>query len=174
MRLILPIAFATVMLSGCGSIKTYENLSQRTEIPLTTHVGGQVLKVERSSDLPNALGKSDIFGRKVDRGFTELRYQGISPDGRPVFRITEIETSSTETTMSRSGRRSTSFSAQNYGNQIYGNITTYDAPDGVTERLPPNTTEFAIPATRRSFSVGNVNVNIISNDEVSLVYSLSR
>ncbi|MCE1007580.1 hypothetical protein [Pseudomonas monteilii] len=174
MRLILPIALASVLLSGCSPIRTYENLSQNTEISLTTHVGGQVLKVERSSDLPNAFGKADLFGGKIDKGFTELRYQGMTPDGRPVFRLTEIETTSTETTMSRYGGRTTNFNVQSYGNQSYGTINSYAAPSGDTERLPPNTTEFAVPVKRRTFDVGNVRVTIMSFDETSIVYSLSR
>lgn len=174
MRLVLPIIFASVLVSGCSPIRTYENLSQYTETPLSAHVGGQVLKIERSTDLPNAFGKADVFGGKVDKGFTELRYQGTTQDGRLVFRLTEIDTASNETTMSRYGSRTTNFNAASYGNQVYGNITTYDAPEGETEMLPPNTTEFAIPSTRRFIDVSGVRVNIISNDEVSLTYSLSR
>lgn len=174
MRSMLPVVLVSILMTGCSPVRTYENLSQYTETPLTAHIGGQVLKVERSSDLPNAFGNADVFGGKVDRGFTELRYQGTTQDGRLVFRLTEIDTVSNESTMSRYGSRNTTFNAQSYGNQVYGNITTYDAPDGHTDRMPANTTEFAIPPERRSFSVGGVVVNIISNDEVSLVYSLSR
>ena len=102
----LAIAALVITLAGCGAtIQTYERLSQDTGRELSTHVGGQVLRVQRTSDLPNAFGKADVFGGKVNRGYTELRYQGLAPDGRLIFRVTEVETESTETTMSRYGGR---------------------------------------------------------------------
>jgi hypothetical protein len=63
------VSLALVLaLSGCGStIQTYERLDQNTGRDLSTHVGGQVLKIQRTSDLPNAFGKADVFGGKVNR-----------------------------------------------------------------------------------------------------------
>ena len=67
----------------CGNIRVAEqllhgsdNLAQSSATELNTHIGGQVFKIDRSTDLPNAFGKADIFGGKVNRGYTELRYQG--------------------------------------------------------------------------------------------------
>ena len=98
----ISILALVVALAGCGAtLQTYDRLTQESDREIMTHVGGQVLKVKRTTDLPNAFGNADIFGGKVDRGFTELRFQGIAQDGRAVFRVTEIETQSTETTMSR-------------------------------------------------------------------------
>ncbi len=173
MRLaILAVVFA---LAGCGTLQTYERLAQDTGRELQTHVGGQVLKVQRTSDLPNAFGKADVFGGKVNRGYTELRYQGLSPDGRAVLRVTEVETESTETTMSRYGGSTSTLNAQRVGTSVYGTVTTYDAPRGSTERLPPNTTQFAIdPSKTREFTVAGVKVQIINAAETSLSYQLSK
>lgn len=168
--------FLIAVLTGCGAtIQSYERLSQDTDRTLTTHVGGQVLKVQKSSDLPNAFGKADIFGGKVNRGYTELRYQGLAPDGRLVFRVTEVETESSETTMSRYGGSTSTLNAQRYGNSVYATVTTYDAPRGSTERLPPNTTEFAVdPSKAKEFEVGGVKVSVVSADETSITYRLGK
>lgn len=163
-------------LAGCGTtIQTYERLSQDTGRELSTHVGGQILRVQRTQDLPNAFGKADIFGGKVNRGYTELRYQGITADGRLVFRVTEVETESTETTMSRYGGSTSTLNARRVGNSVYGTVTTYDAPRGSTERLPPNTTEFALdPKRTKEFTIGGIKVVVMSATETSLAYQLVK
>jgi hypothetical protein len=169
------ILLLILILSGCGTIQTYEHLRQDTGRQILTHIGGQVLLIQRTSDLPNAFGKSDIFGGKVNRGYTELRYQGFAPDGRLLFRVTEVETESTETTMSRYGGSTSTFNTHRSGNSSYGTVSTYEAPRGSTERLPPNTTEFAVdPAKTKEFTVGGVMVQVINATETSLAYQLVK
>lgn len=128
-----------------------------------------------SQDLPNAFGKADVFGGKVNRGYTELRYQGITPDGRLVFRVTQVETESTETTMSHYGGSTSTLNARRVGNSVYGTVTTYDAPRGATERLPPNTTEFALdPKKTKEFTIDGFKVLVINASETSLAYQLAK
>ena len=163
-------------LAGCGAtIQTYDQLSQATGRQLSAHIGGQVLSVQRMQDLPNAFGKADIFGGKVNRGYTELRFQGLAADGRVVFRVTEVQTESNETTMSRYGGSTSTVNAQRVGNRVYGTVTTFDAPRGSTERLPPNTTEFAVdPKKTMSFCIAGIKVLVISATETSLEYQLVK
>ena len=172
----LVVLTLVIALAGCGAtIQTHERLSQDTGRDLSTHVGGQVLRVQRTQDLPNAFGKADVFGGKVNRGYTELRYQGITPDGRLVFRITEVETESSETTMSRYGGSTSTVNAQRVGNNVYGTVTTYDAPRGSTDRLPPNTTEFALDSKKtKEFTIGGIKVLVINASETSLAYQLIK
>ena len=174
----MRLVFLTLVLAlaGCGAtIQTHERLTHDTGRELSTHVGGQVLRVQRTQDLPNAFGKADVFGGKVNRGYTELRYQGITPDSRLVFRVTEVETESTETTMSRYGGSTSTLNAQRVGNSVYGTVTTYEAPRGSTERLPPNTTEFALdPKKTKEFTIGGIKVLVINASETSLAYQLTK
>lgn len=65
-------------LAGCTTVQTYGRVTQETGRELSTPVGGQVLKVERTSF---AVG---------GRGYTELRYRGLTSNGRAIFRVTEI------------------------------------------------------------------------------------
>jgi hypothetical protein len=172
----LGILMLFFVLTGCGAtIQTYERLSHDTGRELSTHVGGQVFRVQRTQDLMNAFGKADVFGGKVNRGYIELRYQGLTEDGRLVFRLTEVETESTETTMSRYGGSTSTINAQRIGNSVYGTVTTYNTPRGITNHLPPNTTEFAVDSKKnKEFIVGGVEVQIISFTEIYLAYKLGK
>ncbi len=171
-RYLLVILF---ILQGCSSIQEYERLIQPTDTALQTYVGGTVFKIERSSDLPNAVGKADMWGGKIDRGFLELRYQGVSDDGRLVFHVTDVQTKSNETSMSRYGSDQSTFNARSYGNSTYGNITTYRRPDGQTIYLAPNSTAFAIDSDEQEeFRIGNVMVRIIEATPVGLTYIITE
>jgi hypothetical protein len=165
----------TVVLAGCSTIQTHERLDQDTGHPLSTYIGGQVLKIHRTSDLPNAFGKADVFGGKVNRGYTEVRYQGFASEGHLIFRVTEVETESTETTMSRYGGSTSTINAQQVGNGVVGTVTTYDAPQGSTERLPPNTIQFVVDLGKtKDFTVAGTKVRILGATETSLNYELSQ
>ena len=74
------LAFVLVAaLAGCGtSVQTYGRVTQETGRELSTPVGGQVLKVERASEAAGG------------RSYTELRYRGLTSNGRAVFRVTEV------------------------------------------------------------------------------------
>jgi hypothetical protein len=169
-----------LLIAGCGTIQTYERLVQPTESELNTYIGGPVFRIERSSDLPNVVGKADIWGGKVDRGFVELRYQGVAPDGKLLFRVTDIETRSNETTMSRYGLRqstvnaTTTVSPTGTSANTFGTVTTV-APQGQTQLLGPNTTEFAFDVVKsKVLTIAGVTVRIVGFDAQSLRYVLVR
>jgi|SRR3989344_1999594 len=157
-----------------------EKLVQTTGVPLETYIGGQVFKVTRSSPLPNVFGKADIFGRTVDRGSVELRYQGQTQDGKIVFRLIDIDTRSNETTMNRTqigvvtGTGSATLDPGTNTVSGVGTAISVKGQEGRNEMLPPNTTEFAIDPTKKSeVKFGSVVVKILGADETSIKYSLS-
>lgn len=71
--------------AGAQELAVTEKLVQQPGAQLSAHIGGQIFKITRSSPLPNVFGRADIFGRTIDRGSVELRYQGLTPDGKLVF-----------------------------------------------------------------------------------------
>lgn len=155
-----------------------EKLAQQVGVPLDAYIGGQVFKIIRTSPLPNLFGKSDIFGRTVDRGSVELRYQGQAPDGKLVFRLVDIDTRSNETTMNRTPVSVTSgqATANSFGGTTTARGTAYTirGQEGRNEMLPPNTTEFAVdPEKKRDLRFGGVSVKIVEFDETSMRYSLA-
>jgi hypothetical protein len=65
------------------------NRPENTEI--YSSIGDVLVKVNLRESLPNMFGKPDIFGRKRDRGFVEIRFMGLTDDGRAVFRRRTVE-----------------------------------------------------------------------------------
>jgi hypothetical protein len=190
-KALLAVVF---LMAGCSSIKQYENLDQQTNTGLRTFTGGEVFKLERSSDLPNVIGKADVWGGKVDRGYLQLRYLGVQPNGYLGFAVIDAQTNSNETTMSRYGVTTSTINTQSNttgtsngymtGNQLYssgnyqtnttGTVTTFNAPEGHTLYLPPNATTFVIPPSQRQLQFGSVGVMIQAYDNASLTYVLTR
>src|SRR6266446_1657506 len=93
---IVPAALC--FLTACSTPDNGEQVTHPTPKPaeaqaspavLETYPGGVILKVDRTKPLPNVFGKPDIFGRKVYAGYTEIRYQGMTEDGRILLRLTE-------------------------------------------------------------------------------------
>ena len=101
MGLLIPLVFI-----GCAEIQRYKTIDQPTDVPLFAEVGGVVLKIRKTRDLPNAFGRADLWGGKVDEGVTELRYLGLLPDGALSFRLADLDISSDDDVYSRYlGRR---------------------------------------------------------------------
>lgn len=178
--LIPLVVISFLFLTGCASIKFYEKLKQPVHKVLSTHVGGEILQIYRTSDLPNAFGGADIWGGKVDRGFLELRFQGVTVDGKIALRLTDIETQSNETTMSRyrvgHSTMSTTTTITPYGTAYTTGTGFYiSPPKGSTQYLPPNTTEFLFdPSKESSLTIKNVTVFFIEAKPYSLTYKIIK
>lgn len=137
-----------------------------------TYIGGSVFKEERKRPLPNALGKADIFGRKVYAGYTELRYQGLTSDGLIILQLTEVDTQSTETTMSRS-RQSYIQANRDSSGAVHGTIT--HPAQGSTQVLPPNTTQFTFDPTKETeLAIAGYRVRFLVFTQQKLKYSYAK
>jgi len=173
-RRCFAIVCAMVATTAVAQLPVTSTLVQPAGQTLETSIGMPVFKVLRTSPLPNAFGKADIFGRTVDRGSVELRYQGQTPDGKHVFRLTDIDVRSNETTMNRTPMGYTTGSATVSGSTVRGSAITIKGQPGSNEMLPPNSTEFAIDtASKQEFRAAGVTVKIIEADETSLRYVLT-
>jgi hypothetical protein len=172
---VFVIAFILLFVA-CSTIRSYEVLQQPTGKTLQTNIGGKVFRVERSSDLPNAFGNADIWGGKVDRGFVELRFGGVSDDGRLVLRITEIETRSNETTVSRYGAGYAYGTAKTtytpYGSWTTASGVYIPPPNGQTQVLPPNTMEFLYDSTKGPLLMEGIEVMFDTFTPHALMYKL--
>ena len=163
-KFFLIISFLVV--SSCATIEEYEKLTQQTNTLLSTSVNGVIFKINKEKDLPNAFGRKDIYGGKVDQGEKVLRYMGLNTDGNMVLRLTDIDIKSNENVFTRYNiprvitSNNTSSTPQMSGGWISGqgqtvqpqvNQTTInnnntvvisDAPETNIERLPPNVYQF--------------------------------
>ncbi|HCH1635188.1 TPA: peptidase, partial [Vibrio parahaemolyticus] len=102
-------------LTGCANIQHYENISVNQNVSLQTSIGGSVFRLQKTKDLPNAFGGADIYGGKVNTGYSDLRFMGMSDNNEVVFRFTDVVVESNETTMSRYGSDRTYMSADAWG-----------------------------------------------------------
>ena len=100
-RLVLALVSATC---GCAPVQRHETIQQPVGVRLSAEIGSPLFHIDRTSDLPNAFGNADLFGGKVDAGTVDLIFAGMAPSGEMRFRLVEMNTRSSETTMSRYGR----------------------------------------------------------------------
>lgn len=140
---IIVIALIIGVLSACASIEKSRLAEQLINQPLLAGMGDVVLKVNKQRDLENAFGNADVFGRKTNEGFSELRFVGIEKSGAIVFYRNDIRIMTNETTMSRSGVSSTFGSANTtasgryYGNENYGTVSGRASTNYSSSTLSP-------------------------------------
>src|SRR6266436_3643390 len=93
----LLILLACACLWGCADVQERSHIvGARTGTPLNASVGDTVLRVSREKNLPNIVGKSDIFGRTTPTGVETVQYMGAR-DGKAFFkrRTVNVETGAT-------------------------------------------------------------------------------
>lgn len=86
---------------ACAPIQHTTASAQPLETPLLAGIGDVVLRIDKKRNLQNAFGASDIFGRKTNEGFVEIRYAGVERSGEVVLARKDVQIVSNETTMSR-------------------------------------------------------------------------
>ncbi len=161
------IILLSLLLSGCSQIQHYNNVDVTTGATLTTSIGGKVFGTTRTKDLPNAFGKADIYGGKVNTGYSELRFQGLTEDKKIIFRFMDVNIHSNENVFTRYGQDTATISGNSFGGLT---VVNNSKPEAQISQLPPNTTEFLFPVEQKQFSIGGYNVEVISATPYSLVY----
>jgi len=96
--LLLPLS---ALLTGCATIKHTSTIEQRIGKQTIVGVGDVILHVNKQRNLKNAFGKADIFGRKTNEGFSELRFAGVEKTGEVVLYRKDVQILTNESTMSR-------------------------------------------------------------------------
>jgi hypothetical protein len=181
------IVTIALVLSACGAtIQTHESYSAPIGVEQSTSIGSELYRVTKKRDLPNAFGKADIFGGKVNAGYTELRFMGLTPEGAIIFRLTDTDIESNETTIARYGSSSTTVNSSTtanatvIGNSAYGSANTnatirhYDKPKATVTQLPPSTVEFLFDPKEKTLKLEGVVVEIIYVNNYSISYVLHR
>jgi len=159
---LFSLVCTTAIVVGCSPIQKFQETQQPTNQSLLAGVGDVVLRIDKSRNLENAYGAADIFGRKTNEGFTEVRFAGLRADGTAVFWRRDVSIQSNETTMSRSGGifipSSTTSTTSTHGmignTPLSGSSTTttsgggtfVPAPKADTHVLPPETFEILVNA----------------------------
>jgi hypothetical protein len=77
LKQVRALALATsVLVAACGTIQHYQTPAQPLGKLLAVGIGDVVLRINKSKDLTNIAGKADLWGRRSDLGYTEVRYLG--------------------------------------------------------------------------------------------------
>lgn len=160
MKKIISFLVLLGVTSACATIKQYNKLEQPEGTVLTASIGSTIFRLNKSSDLPNVFGKADLWGGKVDRGFTELKLKGISDNGNLMLQITDLNLSSTETTMDRYDP----FHPVSVDQDV--NIGTAPVPDQTTFEFNPKKED--------SLAIGGVRVTFIEVKPYNVMYKLTK
>lgn len=176
--LVRALAAPSILLAmpSVAAAKQSTTVSKKENVEIYTSVGDVLVKVTLKEGLPNALGGSDIFGRKRERGFVEIRFMGMAPDGRAVFRRKSVDIVSNETTLSPSqslmGGQPTVVQ-RGSGTNIA--IIGSQGGDATVETLPADTIEFALDLTKhRLITVEDRVIEIVQADPGGVSFRLSR
>ncbi len=182
-------------LSGCADVQESSHIvGGRTGRPLTASVGDTVLRVSREKNLPNIVGKSDIFGRKTPTGVETVQYMGVK-DGRAFFKRRSVNVETGATTMNSSPliipNTSTTthsgsvnvYGPNGYGHGSYSGTSTTEGPPTVIPAHPPSpmvmdegSLLLSVDLSRKpaQLSVVGKTITILEADGSSLRYVLSE
>lgn len=172
-------ALVVLLISGCGN--QIQQTAQPKEALESTHIAGigdVILHIDKKSNLKNAFGKADVFGRTTDNGYSELRFAGIDKNANRIFYRKDIDILTNETTMSRTKI------AQTYGHadtNLYGNnastnysSTTYMPSSDYHKAIPSDTIQIKLSKNENKlYFLGHV-VHIIEATSHSLKYKITK
>ena len=160
--IVILLIVTSLLMFGCSTIRTHNNLEQPTGSVLTTGIGGIIFRLNKTGDLPNAFGGRDIWGGKVDKGFAEMKLAGIE-GAVLLLAITDVSKHSTETTMDRYKV----FENQNESVDVDTTVIV-----GNQEQLRPYIVRFDTNE-QRDIVIGGVRVNFSEVQPYSVQYSLT-
>lgn len=163
-RRVAGLVSLCLLVGGCATIQNFNKLEQSEEKVLTASIGSTIFRINKSGDLPNIYGKADIWGGKVDRGYTELRFKGIKENGNLILQVTDINKSSTETTMDR----------YKPFDQTEVNVSANNTIN-MGEASTPDQTVFEFdPKKEKDLVIGGVRITFIEVTAYSVKYKLNK
>ena len=96
MKNIIITLCITLLISGCAAVKEHKDITQKIDTPILAGIGDLIIQVNKEKNLPNAFGKSDIFGRTTPTGKIFVYYQGTEGNNAVFIRKSiSIETGAT-------------------------------------------------------------------------------
>jgi hypothetical protein len=189
------ILLACSYLFGCGDVQERSQIvGGRTGTPLTASVGDTVLRVSREKNLPNIMGKADMFGRTTPTGVETVQYLGVK-DGQAFFKRRTVNVETGATTMNstpliipNSATTTTSGSVNVYGSNGYGHgsysgTSTTELPPTVIPAHPPSpmvmdegSLLLSVNLSNKpaQLSIAGKTLTVLQADSSRLVYELSN
>jgi hypothetical protein len=175
---------------GCAPIQHTSATEQALDTPLLAGIGDIILRINKERNLQNAFGASDIFGRKTNEGFVEIRFAGVERSGEVVLARKDVQIISNETTMSRTPLSYTAGQAQTAGTartHNSGAATTISGTASTTFQsatiaplsdyhvvVPSDSLAIRLPPTETELPVEGYIIEIVSSAPYSLKYKVRR
>lgn len=153
----------SALICACATIQHYETARQPIGQVLSAGVGDVVLYVQRERDLTNVAGNADMWGRRTNEGYTEVRYAGSEADGTLIFVRKDLAIHTNESTVSRMGfvpvpTTSTSNISGRVGmTSVSGTATT----EGTTYLPTPRAETMAIPSDSIPIRIAPVQAKVV-------------
>lgn len=162
-----------ITFTACAQIEQYDSISMQTDVELSTPIGSELFLIKKTRDLPNVFGRADVWGGKVNKGYSELRFMGMTQNGEAIFRYTDIDIESNENVFTRYGSDTTTVTSNTNGSAtlsgsiVSGRFSTNtivrnsSAPEATITQLPPNTIEIIFDPKNRMLPLEGVTVEVI-------------
>jgi hypothetical protein len=176
--MIIALAVTTLAVAGCAQVQQRQQLANPIGLVMRTPVGGAIATIRKDRDLPNAFGRADIHGRKVDAGFTKIIYRGRESDGSVLVEQIDIDLKSDASTLTRPPVLYTStqpavLSSRETG-AAYGSSRTVSiaSPAEQSSIALPSAAQFSVPKQRTLTLPTGQTVEFIAADPHQLTYRI--
>jgi hypothetical protein len=148
---VVTLAVAALTVAGCAEVQQRQQLAEPIGLVMRTPVGGTIATIRKDRDLPNAWGRADIYGRKVDAGFTKIIYRGRESDGSILVEQIDIDLKSNASTLTRPPviytRTQPAVASSRESGAVYGSSRTVSiaSPSEQSAVALPNAAQFSVP-----------------------------
>jgi hypothetical protein len=167
---------------GCAAIEHTSYIEQPVGQARIAGIGDVVLRVNKQRNLENISGKADIFGRKTNEGFAELRFAGVEKSGEIVLYRKDVQIISNETTMSRTpiafntGQATTRITSSGNGARANTNISgvTIAPASDFHVVTPPDTTPIRLAVGETKLPIEGYVVEVIKAGANSIEYKITK
>lgn len=159
------------MIAGCATIQHTESLATGSSSGVAGP-GDLVARINKQRDLENIAGRADIWGRKTDEGYTELRFGGTDTQGDAILFRTDTNIVTNETTMSRSPFSTTFAQANGSGSQVNAVATTIHPTSDYHALMPAGAIQIVVPKGTDSIPFEGHIVHIMAVSPTSLSHRI--
>jgi hypothetical protein len=141
-------------------------------------VGGTIATIWKDRDLPNAFGRADIHGRKVDAGFIKIIYRGRESDGSVLVEQIDIDLRSNASTLTRPPviytRTQPAVASSRETGAVYGSSRTVSiaSPSEQSSVALPSASQFSVPKQKTLILPSGQTVEFIAADPHQLTYRI--
>lgn len=171
MNKFICLSVATFILASCAEIQRNQTLDRQSGEIYSVSINQPMYKLHKVRDLPNVFGKKDIWGGKINEGFTELRFMGTNKDGLIILHLTDLEIQSNESVFTRYQIPTSTINATSDTQAV---ITHNPKPQAIIRQLPSHTVEILFDPDDKLLELGNISIEILEARKMNLTYRVTQ